>query len=114
MRTPPCAAGIRLQMNGADVFVLQVSAERVHSARILLAPYTFEAVCDASEAASSFYLWAANAVREWDAWNARVGTGVELEPEDEPEVVREPTPPPKPATPPPPPIPPNSSCCSLM
>jgi hypothetical protein len=93
---------------------LQVSADRVQAARFLLSPYTFEAVCDASEASSSFYLWATNAVREWDAWNERVGAGGDYEPEEEPQVVREQTPPPKPATPPPPPIPPTSSCCNLM
>ena len=67
-----------------------MSAERVHAARVLLAPYSFAAVCDASEASSSFYLWATNAVREWDAWNARVGAGGDLEPEEEeePQVVR--------------------------
>lgn len=44
--------------------------ERVEAARELLAPYTFAAVCDASEAASSFYLWSSGAIREWDDWKA--------------------------------------------
>ena len=42
----------------------------MEAARELLAPYTFAAVCDASEAASSFYLWASGEIRDWDDWRA--------------------------------------------